>query len=76
MLHKTQNAQIIVENNINFTGHLWPKPLILAIQEAEIQRTTVWSQPGQNGSWEPVSKSPSQKRVDREAEGVGPEFKP
>jgi hypothetical protein len=42
-------------------------PIILSIQEAEIRRITVKSQPGQN---------PSQKGAGGMAQGVGPEFKP
>jgi hypothetical protein len=59
-------------------GHQWLTPVILATQEAEIRRITVWSQPGQivheTLSW----KKPSQKpfRAGGVAQGVGPEFKP
>jgi hypothetical protein len=53
----------------------WLKPVILATQEAEIRRITVWRQPGQivckTLSW----KNPSQKRAGGVAQGVGPEFK-
>jgi hypothetical protein len=46
-------------------------PIILAIQEAEIKRMAIGSQP-----WGNSSKNPSQKRVGEEAQGEGPEFKP
>jgi hypothetical protein len=51
-------------------------PVILAIQEGEIRRISVQSQPGQlvreTLSW----KYPLQKRAGGVAQGVGPEFKP
>jgi hypothetical protein len=49
-------------------------PVILAIQEAEIRRIIVRSQPGQI-----VCETLSQKKkknVDGVAQGIGPEFKP
>jgi hypothetical protein len=50
-------------------------PVILAIQEAEIGRIMVQSQPGQNSLKDPIWKKPSQKRVGGVAQGVGSEFK-
>jgi hypothetical protein len=51
-------------------------PAILAIQEAEIRRIVVQSQPRQivhsTLSW----KNPSQKSAGEVAQGVGPEFRP
>jgi hypothetical protein len=53
-------------------------PVILAIQEAEIRRIAVQSQPGQI-----VHEPLSQKKLSQEkkgaggvAQGIGPEFKP
>jgi hypothetical protein len=34
-------------------------PVILATQEAEIRRITLWSQPRTNSSWDPISKIPN-----------------
>jgi hypothetical protein len=56
-------------------------PVILDIQEAEMRRIAVQSQPGQINSWQdPISKKKSKlskkKRADGVAQGVGPEFKP
>jgi hypothetical protein len=46
------------------------------IQEAEIRRITVQSQPGEI-VWELLSqKHPSQKKAGGVAQGIGPEFKP
>jgi hypothetical protein len=55
----------------------WIMPLILASQEAEIRRITIWNQPGQI-VWETLSwKNPTQKyRAGGVALALGPEFKP
>jgi hypothetical protein len=47
-------------------------PVILAIQEAEIKRVKVWSQPRQVVLETLFQKNPSQKGL---AQGKGPEFK-
>jgi hypothetical protein len=49
-------------------------PVILATQEADIRRFTVWSQPEQIVR-ETLESKPSQK-AGEVAQGVGPEFKP
>jgi hypothetical protein len=54
----------------------WLTPVILAIQEAEIRRTAVRSQPRQIAFKTLSQKNPSQKRAGGEAQGVVPEFKP
>jgi hypothetical protein len=51
-------------------------PVILAIQKAEIRRIEVPSQPGETVLETLSLKSPSQKRADGVAQGVGLEFKP
>jgi hypothetical protein len=53
-------------------------PVIIAIQEAEIRRIVVQSQPWANSSWDPIplKKNPSQKRTGGVAQGIGSEFKP
>jgi hypothetical protein len=56
-------------------GRWWLTPVILAIQEAEIRKITIRSQPGQK-----VHKTLSQKtlhknRVGVVAQGESPEFK-
>jgi hypothetical protein len=51
-------------------------PVILATQEAEIRRITVWGQPGQIVHETLSGKNPSQKRAGGVAQGVGPKFKP
>jgi hypothetical protein len=54
-------------------------PVILAVQEAEIRRIAVWSQPGQivhETLSQKKKKNPTQKRASGMAHGVGPEFKP
>jgi hypothetical protein len=51
-------------------------PVILATQEAEIRRITVWSQPGKIVPKTLSGKNPSQKGFGGVAQGVGPEFKP
>jgi hypothetical protein len=56
--------------------HQWLMPILLAIQEAEIRRITVRSQPGQIVPETLSQKNPSQKITGRVAQGVGPEFKP
>jgi hypothetical protein len=40
----------------------WLTPVILATQEAEIRRFTVWSQPQANSSRDPISKKPNTKK--------------
>jgi hypothetical protein len=54
----------------------WLTPVILAIQEAEIRRIMVQSQPGQIVCEILSQKTLSQKRAGGAAQGVGPEFKP
>jgi hypothetical protein len=59
---------------VEHLGCQWLMPVILAIQEAEIRRIIVRSQPGQI-----VCETLSQKKkknVDGVAQGIGPEFKP
>jgi hypothetical protein len=51
-------------------------PVILASQEAEIQRLTVQGQPRQIVQETLSRKNSSQKRAGGVARGVGPEFKP
>jgi hypothetical protein len=51
-------------------------PVILATQEAEIRRIEVLSQSRQIVFETLSQQNPSQKRVRRVAQGVGPEFKP
>jgi hypothetical protein len=51
-------------------------PVILVIQEAEIRRITVQSQPRQIVGETLPQKHPSQKRAGAVAQSVGPEFKP
>jgi hypothetical protein len=51
------------------------KNVILAIQEAEIRRITVQSQPGQIVHKTLYQKNPTQNRAGGMAQGVGPEFK-
>jgi hypothetical protein len=55
--------------------HWWLTPVILAIQEAEIRRIMVQSQPRKIVHETLSRKNPSQKRVGGELQGVGPEFK-
>jgi hypothetical protein len=56
-------------------GCQWFTPVILAIWETEIRRSTVQTQPGQ--MMRPyLEKNPSQKRAGRVVQGEGPEFKP
>jgi hypothetical protein len=43
------------------TGCWWFMPVILAIQEAEMRRIVVRSQPGKIVLQDPISKNPSQK---------------
>jgi hypothetical protein len=50
-------------------------PVTLAIQEAEIRRTVVRSQPRQNSSQDPISKIHHKKRAGGVAQNIGPEFK-
>jgi hypothetical protein len=51
--------------------------VIVAIQEAEIRRIMVWSQPRQIVQETLSQKNPShKKRAGGVAQGVGPEFKP
>jgi hypothetical protein len=57
-------------------GLWWLTPIILAIQEAEIRRLAVQSQPRQIVCETLFWKSPSQKRAGAVAQGVGPVFKP
>jgi hypothetical protein len=57
-------------------GHQWLTPVILAIQEAEIRRIEIQSQPGQI-----VRETLSQKTLQKNRAGgvpqdEGPEFKP
>jgi hypothetical protein len=74
----TQNIQDLWDTikKPNHVRCLWFKPINVTIQEAEIRRFVVWSQPKkivhETLSW----KNPSQKRAGGVAEGVGPEFKP
>jgi hypothetical protein len=51
-------------------------PVILAIQEAEIRRIEVQSQPRQTVHEILSQKHPSQKTADEVTHVVGPEFKP
>jgi hypothetical protein len=51
-------------------------PAILAIQEAEVRKITVQSQPGQIVHETLSQKNPTQKRASDVAQGEGPEFKP
>jgi hypothetical protein len=53
-------------------------PITLAIQEAEIRRIRVRSQPREivRETLSQKKKNPSQKRAVGVAQGVGPEFKP
>jgi hypothetical protein len=51
-------------------------PVILAIQEAEIRRIIVRSQPGQIVCETLSQKNPIQKRAGGVVQDVGPEFKP
>jgi hypothetical protein len=51
-------------------------PVILATQEAEIGRITVWSQPRQIICETLSRKKPPQKRAGGVNQSVGPEFKP
>jgi hypothetical protein len=50
--------------------------VILATQEVAIRRIAVQNQPGQIVRKTLFQKNPSQKRVGRVTQGVGPEFKP
>jgi hypothetical protein len=54
-------------------GHQWLTPVILATQEAEIRRIMVWRIVLETLDLE---KTHDQKRTDRVAQGVDPEFKP
>jgi hypothetical protein len=54
----------------------WLTPVILATQEADIRRITVWSQPRQIVHETLSQKAPSQKSTGGVAQGVDPEFKP
>jgi hypothetical protein len=54
----------------------WLTPVILAMQEAEIRRIMVQSQPRQIVHETLSQKNPSQKRAVGVAQGEGPEFKP
>jgi hypothetical protein len=45
-------------------------PAVLAVQEAEIRRITVQSQPWANSSRDPISKKPFTKRAGRVAQAV------
>jgi hypothetical protein len=56
--------------------HQWLMPVILASQEAEIRRITLWSQPKQIVHEAQCQKNPSQKRPGGIAQGEGAEFKP
>jgi hypothetical protein len=49
-------------------------PVILATQEAEVGRITVWGHPWVKSLRDPISKNP-QKRAGGVAQGVGHEFK-
>jgi hypothetical protein len=61
----------------NFAGCPWLTPVIVAIQEAEIRRTVVQSQPGQIVCEILSQKKKSHnKRAGGVVQGVGPEFKP
>jgi hypothetical protein len=60
----------------DIVGHWWLTPVILAIQEAEIRRVTVRSQPRQTVHENLSQGNPSQKRAGGMLQGVGPEFKP
>jgi hypothetical protein len=56
--------------------HRWLIPVILATQETEIRRVTVWSQCRQIVCETLSQKNPSKKMTGGVAQGVGPEFKP
>jgi hypothetical protein len=45
----------------NLAGHRWLMHIILAIQEAEIRKIVVQSQPGQIVHVDPILQNPSQK---------------
>jgi hypothetical protein len=51
-------------------------PVILAIQEVEIRRVTIPSQPGQKIQKILSQNNPSQNWTGGVAQGEGPEFKP
>jgi hypothetical protein len=51
-------------------------PVILATQEAKIRKIEVQSEPRQIVCETLSQKNPSQKWASREAQGIGPEFKP
>jgi hypothetical protein len=57
-------------------GHWWLTPVILAIQEAEIRRIMVQSQPGQIVCETLSQKTFHKNRAGGAAQGEGPEFKP
>jgi hypothetical protein len=67
----------VCNKSLGKAGHWWLTPVILAVQETEIRRIMVQSQPGQI-----VRKRLSQKihhthnRAGRVAQGEGSEFKP
>jgi hypothetical protein len=57
-------------------GRRWLTPVILAIQEAEIRRVTVRSQPGQIIRETLAQKPLHKNRAGEMAQGESPEFKP
>jgi hypothetical protein len=59
-----------------YARYWWLRPVILAIQEAEIRRIEFQSHPGQIVCETLSQKHPSQKRAGGVTQGVGPEFKP
>jgi hypothetical protein len=66
--------RVYVLRVLTSAGHQWLPPVILAIQEDHCWEPT-WA----NSSGDPISKKKkkkSQKRADRVAQCVGPEFKP
>jgi hypothetical protein len=62
--------------NSKISRALWLPPVILAIQEAEIRRIVVQSQPGKTVCETISQKNLSDKRAGGMAQGVSPEFKP
>jgi hypothetical protein len=59
-----------------WAGCWWLTLVILAIQEAEIRRILVQSQPRKIVPGDPISKKSITKRAGGVARGVGPDFKP